>query len=117
MDNMLRPFYNFARAYIDDIVVFSHTLNDHLEHLRKVFHLYKTRRITLSPNKSFLGYPTVTLLRQQVDSLGLSISEEKIKAIQALQFPKTLRDLEIYLGMMGWLRSSIRNYAQLAKPL
>ena len=116
-DNMLRPFYDFARAYIDDIVVFSQTLDEHLEHLRKIFRLCEVRRITLSPNKSFLGYPTVTLLGQRVDSLGLSTSEEKIKAIQSLQFPKTLRDLEIYLGMTGWLRSSIRNYAQLSKPL
>ena len=116
-DNMLRPFYKFARAYIDDIVVFSRTLDDHLEDLSEIFHLCEVRRITLSPNKSFLGYPSVSLLGQRVDSLGLSTSEEKIKAIQALRFPRTLRDLEIYLGMTGWLRSSIRNYAQLAKPL
>ena len=67
--------------------------------------------------KSFIGYPSVTILGQRVDGLGMSTSQEKIQAITALKFPETLRDLEIFLGLTGWLRSSIPRYAQLANPL
>ena len=116
-DKLLRPYKDFAKAYVDDMVVYSKTLEEHLNHLHQIFSLYRERRVSLSPAKSFLGYPSVVLLGQRVDSLGLSTSEEKIAAISALQFPYSLRDLEIFLGLTGWLRSSIPRYAQRALPL
>ena len=116
-DKLLRPYKDFAKAYVDDMVIYSRTLAEHLSHLRQIFELYRQRRISLSPTKSFLGYPSVVLLGQRVDSLGLSTSEEKIAAISALTFPQSLRDLEIFLGLTGWLRSSIPRYAQRAMPL
>lgn len=73
--------------------------------------------MSLSPKKSFLGYPSVTLLGQEVDSLGMTTSAEKIAAISSLRFPHSLRDLEGFLGLTGYLRSSIARYAQLAEPL
>ena len=116
-DKLLRPYRDFAKAYVDDMIVFSKTLEEHLQHLRTLFQLFRDRRISLSPTKSFLGYPTVILLGQRVDSLGLTTSEEKLAAISALEFPRNLRDLEVFLGLTGWLRSSIAKYAQLAQPL
>lgn len=116
-DKILRPIRDFARAYVDDMIAFSRTLSEHLEHLRRMFALFRERRISLNPKKSFLGYPSVTLLGQRVDSLGLSTSEEKLAAINSLQFPRSLRELETFLGLTGWLRSSIPRYAQRANPL
>ena len=116
-DAMLRPFKDFARAFVDDIIIFSRTLQEHLGHLRQIFQLFRTKRVSLSPTKSFIGYPSVILLGQRVDGLGISTSQEKIQAITNLCFPETLRDLEIFLGLTGWLRSSIPRYAQLAQPL
>lgn len=116
-DAMLRPFKDFAKAFVDDIIIFSRTLRDHLSHLRQIFELFRSKRVSLSPTKSFIGYPSVTLLGQRVDGLGMSTSQEKIQAITSLRFPETLRDLEIFLGLTGWLRSSIPRYAQLANPL
>lgn len=114
---MLRPFKHFAKAFVDDIIVFSHTLEEHLSHLRQIFELFRLKRVSLSPTKSFIGYPSVTLLGQRVDGPDMSTSQEKIQAITDLKFPETLRDLEIFLGLTGWLRSSIPCYAQLANPL
>lgn len=116
-DAMLRPFKAFAKAFVDDIIVFSRSLQEHLDHLRQIFELFRARRVSLSPTKSFIGYPSVTLLGQRVDGLGMSTSKEKIQAITNLRFPETLRELEIFLGLTGWLRSSIPSYAQLANPL
>ena len=116
-DKLLRPYQDFAKAYVDDMIAFSKSLPEHLRHLRTLFQLFREKRISLSPTKSFLGYPSVILLGKRVDSLGLTTSEEKLAAISALLFPATLRDLEVFLGMTGWLRSSIERYAQLANPL
>ena len=116
-DKILRPVREFVKAYVDDMIAFSKTLSQHLEHLRSMFALFREKRISLNPKKSFLGYPSVVLLGQRVDSLGLSTSEEKLAAITSLRFPKTLRELETFLGLTGWLRSSIPKYAQRANAL
>lgn len=116
-DALLRPLRAFVRAFVDDIIIFSRSLAEHESHLRQLFQLLRERRASLAPGKSFIGFPSVTLLGQKVDSLGMSTSEEKIKAITSLRFPSSLRDLEIFLGLTGWLRNSIPRYAQRAQPL
>ena len=60
--------------------------------------------IRLSPRKSFLGYPSVHLLGQKVDALGLATAADKLAAITNLSFPKSLSQLEKYLGLTGYLR-------------
>ena len=63
-DTILRPLRAFARAFVDDIVIFSHTLAEHLQHLRQLFLLLRSKGISLAPLKSYLGYPSVMLLGQ-----------------------------------------------------
>ena len=117
IDGILRQFRTFARAYVDDIVVFSQSLNLHLQHLKKVFSLFAHMNIALKPSKTYLGYPTIALLGQKVSSLGLSAPSEKLEAISKLEFPKTLKHLETYLGKTGWLRQYVPYYAQKAEAL
>ena len=117
IDRILRPHRRYAKAYIDDVVIFSKDLVTHVKHLHAVFSLFVKIGISIKANKAFLGYPTVQLLGQRVDSLGLATSEDKLKAISKLEFPRTLRELETYLGMTGWLRNYIPHYAAVTKPL
>lgn len=117
IDNILREHRSFARAYVDDIVSFSMTLDEHLQHLERVLSTLRERNIKLSAKKTFLGYPSIKLLGQRMDALGLATAEEKLKAILQLKFPKNLKALETYLGMTGYLRQYIPYYAQIVKPL
>ena len=117
IDSILRKFREFARAYVDDVVVFSQTLEEHISHLTKIFALFNELNIALKPTKTFLGYPSVSLLGQKVDSLGLTTANEKLEAILSLRFPPTLKHLETYLGKTGYLRHYIAYYAQKADSL
>ncbi len=117
IDRLLREHRHYARAYIDDVVIHSATLEEHVKHLRAIFGLFVKYNISINPKKAFLGYPSVKLLGQKVDSFGLSTDDEKLKAIASLNFPHTLASLEHYLGLTGWLRQFIPRYAFLAKPL
>ena len=117
MDDFLRPYRHFARCYIDDIVIFSRSVEDHFEHLRTIFRLFAKLKITLEPKKSYLGYPSVTLLGQKVDGFGLTTTEERVAAIKEMQFPATLEALETYIGMANWLRRNVRYFAQISEPL
>lgn len=83
-DQMLRPFRHYARAYFDDIIIFSHTLDEHLKVLSSVLELFRDECVSLAPNKSFLEYPSIRLLDQRADGLGLSTTEEKLNTIAKL---------------------------------
>ena len=100
IDVMLRPFKNFAKAFVNDIIIFSRTLQKHLDHLRQIFELFRIKRVSLSPIKLFINYPSVILLSQRVDELDMFTSQKKIQAITSLRFPETLRDLEIFLELI-----------------
>lgn len=62
IDRILRLFRRFCRAYVDDIVIFSSSLEEHLTHLKLVFGALDKMNIHLSLRKSILGYPSVHLL-------------------------------------------------------
>jgi Reverse transcriptase (RNA-dependent DNA polymerase) len=117
LDNKFRDMHLFIRAYIDDMIIFSDTLEDHLEHLDRVLNRLRELNICLSPTKAFIGFPSVIMLGVRVDSFGLTTPEEKLKAIANLEFPRTLQQLETYLGLTGWMRQYIERYAQIPEPL
>ena len=117
IDRLLRLHRQYARAYVDDIVVFSKTKEEHETHLRAVFSVLRDNNISIKPTKAFIGYPSVSLLGQKVDSLGLATAVEKLRAIAKLRFPYNLRQLESYLGLTGWMRDYIPYYAGISKPL
>ena len=117
IDRILREHRPYARAYINDIVIFSRTLEEHLEHLRALFQQLLDFNICLSPKKSFLAYPSVHLLGQRVDALGLATDEEKLVATARLAFPRTLQQLDHYLGLTGYLRNYVPFYSGVSQPL
>lgn len=116
MENIMRDF-PFVRVYIDDFIIYSNSLDDHEKHLRQVFKKLDTLRFSLAAKKSFLGYPSVTMLGQKVDALGLASTDERMKAMRDLQFPHNAHLLETYIGATGFLRDKTPYYAQLAGPL
>ena len=71
---MLRLFKDFAKVFVDNIIVFSRILIEHLSYLRQIFKLFRSRRISLSSIKSFIDYSSIILLDQRVDKLDISIS-------------------------------------------
>ncbi len=93
MNNILRK-YSWVKTYIDDVIVFSKTLNDHIQHLTQLFALFQHLNITLKTKKTYLKYSSISLLSQKIDSLNLIIAEDKLKAIVKLSFSKTLKNLK-----------------------
>ena len=116
-DRLLRSYKKFAKVYVNDIIVHFKTLQEHLNHLRTFFQMFRIKRISLAVTKFFLTYSSVTLLNQRVNSLDMSITAEKIVAIISLRFSLSLRDLEIFMRLTDWLRSSISRYAQRVQSL
>jgi hypothetical protein len=118
MQSVLSPFlWIFALVYIDDIVIFSKTFDDHLTHIDSVLKAIGNAQITLSPSKCHFGYESLLLLGQKVSRLGLSTHKEKVDAILDLEAPKNVHDLQVFLGMMVYFSSYIPFYAWIVHPL
>ena len=86
---------------MNDVVIFSKTLKKYLNYLRQIFTRFVKIGISVNPRKAYLEFPSVQLLGQKIDSFELSTAKKKLKAISLLRFPKTLKELEIYLGITG----------------
>ena len=99
INRLLRSFRDFARAYVDDIVMFSHIKKEHERHLRQIFDVLKKNNIFIKSAKVFFDYSSMSFLDQKIDSLELVTSKEKLKTIAKLRFSRTLRQLEIYLEL------------------
>jgi hypothetical protein len=103
MQGVLAPYlWLFTLVYIDDIVVFSKSWEEHLVHLDRVLSAISAAGITLEPKKCFIGYSSILLLGQKVSRLGLSTHREKVAAIQELARPTSVNDLQKFLGMVNY---------------
>ena len=83
-------------VYIDDIVIFSKIVEEHLIPLTQILQIFADLNIALKLSKFFFGFSSISLLGEKVDSLGLTTSNDKLKAILNLFFPDTLSALETY---------------------
>ena len=115
IDRLLRQHRNYARVYVNDIVVFFRIKKKHEKHLRVVFSMFKKNNISIKLIKTFIDYLSVSLLNQKIDSLDLVIAIEKLKIIVKLRFFINLRQLESYLSFIDWMRDYIFFYVDINK--
>ena len=104
-------------VYIDNIVVYSKTLEDHLTHLDEVLKVIIKANITLSPPKCHIGYQSLILLGQRVSRLGISTHEERVDAIQAVLPPVKVASLQSFLGMVNYFSNYIPFCTWITRPL
>lgn len=118
MQGILAPYlWIFCLVYIDDIVIYSKTYEEHIEHLDKVLEAIENVGITLSPVKCHLFYSSILLLGHKVSRLGLSTHQEKVRAILELERPAKLAQLQTFLGMAVYFSVFIPYYSDRCYPL
>lgn len=99
IDKLLRLYKEFARVYVNNIIIFSRILYKYLNYLFTIFQLFRNKRVNLLSIKFYLDYLFIILLDQQVDSLDMFTSTKKIATIILLRFFYTLRNLEFFLDL------------------
>ena len=114
---ILKSFKKFIKTYVDDIIIYSRILIEHVIYLIKIFDLFRVKRINLAFIKFYLKYSSIILLNQKVDSLNMSISTKKIAVIIILRFLNNLKKIDHFLDLIEYLRSSISKYAQRVNSL
>ena len=103
--------------YLDDIIIFSSTFEEHLERLEAVFSRLKQHNLKLRADKCEFMKSRVTYLGHLVSENGIETDPEKTEAIRTWPIPKTVKDVRAFLGFTGYYRRFIQNYARIARPL
>lgn len=104
-------------VYADDFIIITETWERHLEVLKLVAERFKEFELVVSRTKSYFAMKQVRWLGQVLNKDGLQIEESKIQAIQNYKRPQTVRDVRRFLGVCGWLRRFVDNFAEISTPL
>jgi hypothetical protein len=106
-----------ALVYIDDVIVYSETWPEHIAHLRQLLDAASKCGLTFSLPKCRFGFTELTMLGLGLSRYGLHTIEDRVRAVLDLEVPKTMAALHRMLGMFGYYRMFICNFAKVAAPL
>ena len=107
----------FVTAYIDDILIFSPTLHEHLEHLQQVINRLREVNLKLNPLKCRFVRKEVDYLGHVITAGGLKPNPRLTDAVQKFPQPENVQDVRRFLGMASYYRRFISNFAKIAHPL
>ncbi len=103
--------------FIDDIMIFSDTWEEHLDTLRELLNRLRTHKLTARPTKCIVGAGDVECLGHRVGKNGVSMLPDKVQAIVNAPAPITKRQVRAFLGLAGFYRKFIPNFAAIVVPL
>ncbi|XP_057703686.1 uncharacterized protein LOC130922736 [Corythoichthys intestinalis] len=104
-------------VFLDDIIVFSKTLEEHEIRLAKVLERLRENGLKLSPEKCRFFQTSVRYLGHIVSRNGVETDPTKIEALKTWPKPQTLKELRSFLGFAGYYRRYVEGYSKITKPL
>lgn len=118
MDFVLGPaVQEFVTIYVNDIIIMSSTLEEHYEHLRRVFRRFKEYNVTVNLEKCKFFQSEVKFLGHIISTEGIRMDPEKVEAVMRFRPPINKREVQKYLGFLNFYRKYIKGFADLIQPL
>jgi hypothetical protein len=109
--------HKFVYNFMDDLVVYSGSFAEHLEHFREIFARLAKAGFALNREKLHLAQQEISFLAHSVSSEGIKVLPERVEAIKSFPPPKNLKEVRRFLGMAGFYARFIYRFSQLAEPL
>jgi hypothetical protein len=105
----------FVVIYLDDLTIFSKSDEDHLIHLKKTFEKCRKFGLSLNPKKSHFAMQEVKLLGHIVSRDRIKIDPKRVEAIDTINIPRNIKEIQSFLGEINFLRRFIPNFAEIVK--
>eukprot|EP01018_Ginkgo_biloba_P031904 Gb_25344 [translate_table: standard] len=118
MNKIFKPYLRkFMLVFFDDILVYSRNWADHTNHLDKVLQILEDNHLFAKRSKCEFGKGELEYLGHIISGEGVKVDPKKIQSILDWLIPKSITSLRGFLGLTGYYRKFVRNYAHIATPL
>jgi hypothetical protein len=118
MNTVLAPVLRkYALVFVDDILIYNRSLEEHIQHLVEVFSILKEHKLYLKQSKCSFAQQSLEYLGHIISSSGVAKDPDKVQAVAAWPVPTNVRQLRGFLGLSGYYRKFIRNYGVISRPL
>lgn len=118
MNKLFHPYLDkFVVVYLDDIVIYSKTMEEHVAHLKQVFQVLRENELYVKLEKCSFAQEEVEFLGHKIKDGKLLMDGAKIKAIQEWETPTKVTELRSFLGLVNYYRRFIKGYSAKAAPL
>ena len=118
MNQIPQPFLRkFVLVFLDDILIYSNSLEEHSTHLQLVLQTLQKNQLFLKQSKCSFAQPQLEYLGHIISSKGVATDPNKISAMLHWPTPTTFTELRAFLGLTRYYRKFVKGYGVLAKPL
>jgi hypothetical protein len=121
MEYMNRIFHafldRFVVVFIDDILIYSKTEEEHAEHLKIVLQVLKEKKLYAKLSKCEFWLKEVSFLGHVVSGSGIAVDPSKVEAVSQWETPKSVTEIRSFLGLAGYYQRFIEGFSKLALPL
>ena len=104
-------------SYIDDIVIYSDSWEDHIRMLKELFGRLRKAKITARPTKCLVGPNRMEFLGHKVECDVIAMSRDNLEKVQNTSRPTTKKQVRSFLGLVGYYRDHIPAFAEISAPL
>ncbi len=114
MNDIFREWLDdFVVIYINDILVYNNSMEEHVEHLWKVFQRLRENKLYVKFEKCKFGVTKMDFLGHKITQEGLKIDDHKVKAILDWEPPRLVLALKSFLGLASYYRKFIKNFVKI----
>ena len=118
MNRVFQPYLDrFVIVFIDDILVYLGSSEEHSEHLRIVLQTLRERQLYAKLSKCQFWLDKVAFLGHVISAEGVSVDPHKIKAVVNWKQPKNVSEVRSFLGLAGYYRKFVEGFSRIAAPL
>ena len=118
INHVLREFIDkFVVVYLDDILIYSESVEEHREHVRLVLQALRDAKLLVNPEKSEFKKRKVNYLGYVISAGEIRMEEAKVSAVRDWPTPQNVKDVRSFLGLANYYRMFIPQFGKIAAPL
>src|SRR5205823_6123888 len=103
--------------YLDDILIYSNNFEDHVRHVRRVLELLRANGLYAKAEKCEFHVMSVDFLGFVISPEGISMDPSRVSTIQEWPAPRSIRDIQVFLGFANFYRRFIEGYSRITAPI